>query len=61
MGPGIPGKQPKAVDEGIADVSRELRCGAVLLRKASAGAGRLRRSQRMKAYWENWREKKAKK
>lgn len=63
----------KQLDAEIAEITRELRGGAVKQdRSALQGAGtvssrrrprfskeeKLRRSQRMKEYWENWRKKK---
>jgi len=63
----------RKLDEEIAEITRELRGGARTAQLAPAGGGagrkrkrsrfsqeeRLRRSQRMKAYWDNWRKKKA--
>jgi hypothetical protein len=61
----------KQLDVEIAGITRELRAGAARKIPAS-GAGtkvkraqfskeeRLRRSQRMKEYWNNWRKKKTK-
>ena len=65
----------RKLDEEIAEIARELRGGtsARTAPPAVAGPGatrkgrrsrfskeeRLRRSQRMKAYWDNWRKKKA--
>ena len=60
----------KQLDQDIAEITRELRGGRA---KAAPGLApgpvrkrprfskeeRHRRSQRMKAYWENWRKKKA--
>jgi hypothetical protein len=66
----------RKLDEEIAEITRELRGGTVALSKASTTAAapasarrrsrftreeKLRRSQRMKVYWENWHKKKAKK
>jgi hypothetical protein len=61
----------KQLDVEIAEITRELRGGTARKGRASGnGAGvkraqfskdeRIRRSQRMKAYWDNWRKKKAK-
>jgi hypothetical protein len=62
------------LDLEIAEITRELRGGAAKAARIPAkGSGivltkkrsrfskeeRLRRSQRMKAYWDNWRKKKA--
>ena len=63
------------LDEEIAEITRELRGGGRAKSAASAAAAgaaarkrsrfskeeRLRRSQRMKAYWDNWRKKKSQK
>ncbi len=64
----------KQLEQEIAEIARELRGGAAksapLPVKAARGTSirklprfskeeRLRRSQRMKVYWENWRKKKA--
>ena len=64
----------KQLDTEIAEITRELRGGAVKgisisTQRKGAGAARkrsqfskeerLRRSQRMKAYWDNWRKKKS--
>src|SRR5512137_968936 len=67
-------EKKRKIDEEIAEISRELRGGtartAVSAPAARARARRrprfskeekLRRSQRMKAYWDNWRKKKGKK
>jgi len=66
--------QKKKIDEEIAEISRELRGGAARTAAAPSPTAtparvrkqsrfskeeKLRRSQRMKAYWENWRKKKA--
>lgn len=66
----------KQLDTEIADITRELRRGAAKEAPAPAQGARaraarkrsrfskeekLRRSRRMKAYWENWRKKKARK
>ncbi len=63
--------QRRKLDEEIAQISRELRGGAAAAPSIAPAAARarkrsrfskeerLRRSQRMKAYWENWRKKKA--
>jgi thioesterase domain-containing protein len=63
----------KQLEQEIADIARELRSatpkgtpwtakstGATPVRKRSRFSKdeRIRRSQRMKAYWENWRKKK---
>jgi len=64
----------RKLDEEIAEITRELRGGASVRTVLAAAAGlkaarrrrrsrfskeeKLRRSQRMKAYWENWRKKK---
>jgi len=60
----------KQLDAEIAQITRELR-GKSARKEISAAEGpvpkrprfskeeRLRRSQRMKAYWENWRKKKS--
>jgi chromosome segregation ATPase len=63
----------KQLDAEIADITRELRKGAskeapapAKVKRVRAAAKRprfskeerLRRSQRMKAYWDNWRKKK---
>jgi hypothetical protein len=60
----------KQIDEEIAEISREL--GGKPVKKESilkirspqkrsrfSKEERIRRSQRMKAYWDNWRKKKA--
>lgn len=68
-------EKKKKLDDEIAEITRELRGSAavkpVLSSHAAAGAARarkrsrftkqerLRRSQRMKAYWDNWRKKKS--
>ncbi len=63
----------KQLDQEMAEIASELRGGskAAPILAQSAGGGslrkrsrfskeeRLRRSQRMKAYWDNWRKKKA--
>jgi hypothetical protein len=64
--------QKKKLDEEIAEISRELRGGAaraVVATSATAAPARVRksarfskeerlkRSRRMKAYWDNWRKK----
>jgi hypothetical protein len=64
----------RQLDQEIAEMAKELRGGAKavpILVQGGAGGGslrkrsrfskeeRLRRSQRMKAYWDNWRKKKA--
>ena len=62
----------KKLDEEIAEITRELRGGAAVRAVAAAAVAarrrsrfskeeRLRRSQRMKAYWDNWRKKKSQK
>jgi hypothetical protein len=66
----------KLLDAEIAEITRELKGGAAKQdRSATRGAGtvssrkrprfskeeKLRRSQRMKEYWENWRKKKNRK
>lgn len=63
----------KQIDLEIAEIARELRGGAakgIAISAQAPGAGsarkrtrfskeeRIRRSQRMKAYWDNWRKKK---
>jgi hypothetical protein len=61
----------KQLDAEIAEITRELRGDPARKNRASGGRARvkraqfskeerLRRSQRMKAYWDNWRKKKAK-
>jgi hypothetical protein len=67
-------EKKKKLDEEIAEITRELRGGAARATKSVSPAPtrakrqsrfskeeRLRRSQRMKAYWDNWRKKKGKK
>jgi hypothetical protein len=67
-------EKKRKLDEEIAEITQELRGKAPRAAKSAAGAPkrvkrpsrfskeeRLRRSQRMKAYWENWRKKKGKK
>jgi hypothetical protein len=67
-------EKKKKLDEEIAEITRELRGGAVRVVKSAPAAParakrrprfskeeKLRRSQRMKAYWDNWRKKKGKK
>ena len=63
----------KQLDQEMAEIARELRGGAKAAPILDRGAGggplrkrsrfskeeRIRRSQRMKAYWDNWRKKKA--
>ncbi len=63
----------KQLDQEMAEIARELRgrSARVVIQHKGAGTGsvrkrsrfsreeRLRRSQRMKAYWQNWRKKKA--
>ncbi len=65
----------RELDEEIAEIARELRGRTSVRTSPPAVAGpgtarkgrrsrfskeeRLRRSQRMKAYWDNWRKKKA--
>ncbi len=62
----------RQIDQEIAEIVRELRggtakgaptlvqrAGSVRRRSRFSKEERLRRSQRMKAYWENWRKKKA--
>jgi hypothetical protein len=65
----------RKLDEEIAEITRDLRGGASIRIALPAVAGpgaarkgrrsrfskeeRLRRSQRMKAYWKSWRKKKA--
>jgi hypothetical protein len=64
----------KQLDAEIAEISKELRSGAVkqahpTVRNPTAASSRkrtrfskeekLRRSQRMKAYWDNWRKNKS--
>jgi hypothetical protein len=64
--------QKKKLDEEIAEITRELRGGAARaaaaaptttaaarVRKAArfSKEERLKRSRRMKAYWDNWRKK----
>jgi hypothetical protein len=65
----------RKLDEEIAEITGELRGGTSVRTASAAAAGlkaarrrrrsrfskeeKLRRSQRMKAYWENWRKKKA--
>jgi hypothetical protein len=64
----------KQLDAEIAEIARELRGGAAAPRPLPATGARarsakkrsrfskeerLRRSQRMKAYWDSWRKKKA--
>jgi hypothetical protein len=62
----------RQLDQEIADIARELRggtakatsifvqrAGSTRRRSRFSKEERLRRSQRMKAYWENWRKKKA--
>jgi len=63
----------KQLDQEMAEIARELRGAAkaapILAQSAGGGSSRkhsrfskeerLRRSQRMKAYWDNWRKKKA--
>jgi len=64
-------EKKKKLDAEIAEVTRELRGGATAkAAPAASGAARakkrsrfskeerIRRSQRMKAYWDNWRKKK---
>ena len=67
-------EKKRKIDEEIAEITQELR-GRSARRASSALPAparakrssrfskeeRLKRSQRMKAYWENWRKKKAKK
>ncbi len=66
--------QKRKIDEEIAEITRELRGGAarttisapaararVRRRPRFSKEEKLRRSQRMKAYWDNWRKKKGKK
>jgi len=65
--------QKRKLDEEIAEISREIRGGTARVAPAPSAtatparvrkgsrftkAERLRRSQRMKAYWDNWRKKK---
>jgi hypothetical protein len=67
-------EKKRKLDEEIAEITHELRGGAARVAASSAAAPararraprfskqeRLRRSQRMKAYWENRRKKDAKK
>jgi len=66
----------KQLDAEIAELAREIRGGSAREASPSAQGARtgsarkrsrfskeerLRRSQRMKAYWENWRKKKSRK
>jgi len=62
-------EKKRQIDAEIAEITRELRGkGKVAAKKASPTAAkrksqfskeeRRRRSQRMKAYWDNWRKKK---
>jgi len=59
----------KEIDQEMAEIAQELRGGtaraaSILVQRAGRRRSRfskeerLRRSQRMKAYWENWRKKK---
>jgi hypothetical protein len=67
-------EKKKKIEEEITEITRELRGGATRATASASAApkrGRrrprfskeekLRRSQRMKAYWDNWRKKKGKK
>ncbi len=61
-------EKKKRLDEEIAEITRELRGGVAAKAVAAARKRsrfskeeRLRRSQRMKAYWDNWRKKKSQK
>ena len=67
-------EKKKKLDEEIAEITRELRGGAAVKTAPSSTVAaraargrkrsrfskeeRIRRSQRMKAYWDNWRKKK---